>query len=93
MPSLLPTSKITKLVFSNCAIDSNTADIIAQAVTMSESMKRLDLSDNMISHKGGHALVNLLQINRSLMELSLVNNPLSRDNVYWLGRMKPRCVF
>ena len=93
LPWFLPTSRITSLVFSNCAIDSNTADIIAQAVTRSESIQKLDLSDNMISHKGGQALVNLLQINRSLMELNLVHNPLSRDNVYWLRRMKPRCVF
>ena len=93
LPSSLPTSKITKLVFSNCAIDCTTTDIIAQAVTRSKSMKRLDLSDNMISHKGGQALANLLEINHSLMELNLVHNPLSGDNVYWLRRMKPRCVF
>ena len=93
LPWFLPTSRITSVVFSNCAIDSNTADIIAQAVTRSESIQKLDLSDNMISHKGGQALVNLLQINCSLMELNLVHNPLSRDNVYWLRRMKPRCVF
>ena len=93
LPEFLPTSRITSLVFSNCAIESNTAEIITLAVTRSESIQKLDLSDNMISHKGGQALVNLLQINRSLMELNLVHNPLSRDNVYWLRRMKPRCEF
>ena len=95
LPSSLPTSKITKLAFSNCTIDSNTADIIAQAVTISKSIQKLNLSDNMIdiSHKGGQALVNLLQRKHSLMKLNLVHNPLSRDNVYWLRRMKPHHLF
>ena len=93
LPSLLCTSKITSLVFSNCAIDCNTTNIIARAVTRSQSIQKLDLSGNNISHKGGQVLVYLLQRKHSLMELKLVHNPLSRENVYWLRRMKRRCVF
>ena len=80
LPWFIPTSRITSVVFSNCAIDSNTTEIIVQAVTRSKSMKRLDLSDNMISHKGGLALADLLEINRSLIELNLVHNPLSSQS-------------
>ena len=93
LPSLLPTSKITKLVFSNCAIDCTTADIIAQAVTWSESIQKLDLSENVISHKGGQALVNLFQRKRSLMELILVYNLLNIGNVCWLRAVKRLHVF
>ena len=93
MPSSLPTSKITKLVFSNCAIDCTTADIIAQAVTMSESIQKLDLSDNVISHKGCQALVKLFQRKRSLMELILVYNLLNIGNICWLRAVKRLHVF
>ena len=93
LPSSLPTSKITKLVFSNCAIDSNTADIIAQTVTMSESIQKLDLSENVISHKGGQALVKLFQRKRSLMELILLYNLLNIGNVCWLRAVKRLHIF
>ena len=93
LPWFLPTSRITSLVFSNCAIDSNTADIIAQAVTMSESIQKLDLSNNMISHKGGQALVKLFQKKHSLMELILVYNLLNIGNLCWLRVVKRLHVF
>ena len=80
LPKSLPTTKIELLTFSNCAIDDNAAEIIAQAVTNSESLQKLDLSDNSVSCNGNHALLKLFQASRLLSEFNLEHNPIYKCN-------------
>ena len=76
LPKSLLTTKIESLTFSNCAIDDNAAEIIAQAVTNSESLQKLDLSDNSVSCNGNHALLKLFQASRFFREFNLEHNPI-----------------
>ena len=78
LPMSLQASKIELLVLSNCAIDSSTAEKIAQAAKNSETLQKLDLSDNLVSCNGhhDHTLVKLLQASHSLRVINLVHNPI-----------------
>ena len=57
----LPSSHIKSLKFINCAIDSVTVCIIADAVKETPSLEKLNLSDNLIDDEGGHYLADMIQ--------------------------------
>ena len=57
----LPSSHLKSLEFINCAIDSVTVRIIADAVKNSPSLEVLNLSDNLIDDEGGDYLADMIQ--------------------------------
>ena len=56
----LPSSHLKSLEFINCTIDSVTVNIIVDAVMNSQSLEKLNLSDNLIDDKGGHYLAYMI---------------------------------
>ena len=52
----LPSSHLKSLEFINCAIDSGTVCIIADAVMNTPSLEKLNVSNNLIDDEGGHFL-------------------------------------
>ena len=61
LPMILPSSYLKSLEFINCAIDSVTVRVIADAVKRTPSLEKLNLSDNLIDDEGGHYLADILQ--------------------------------
>ena len=93
LPTTLPSSHLKYLAFINCAIDSATVCIVADAVKNSPSLEKLNLSDNLIDDKGGHYLADMIQslilvqssersaCTHQLKEISLAHNPFSEKTI------------
>ena len=93
LPTTLPSSHLKSLEFINCAIDSVTVYIIADAVMNTPSLEKLNLSDNLIDDKGGHYLADMIQLlilvqfsersawTHQLKEISLAHNPFSEKTI------------
>ena len=60
LPTTLPYSHLKSLEFINCAIDSVTVRIIADAVIMNPLLEKVNLSDNLIGDEGGHYLADMI---------------------------------
>ena len=92
----LPSSCLKSLEFINCAIDSVTVRIIADAVMRCRTLEKLDLSDNLIDDEGGHYLADMLHsltgsesskmsdINRQLNEVYLDHNSFTNLTIFRL---------
>ena len=93
LPKTLPSSHLKSLEFVNCAIDSVTVRIIADAVMKTPSLEKLSLNDNLIDDEGGHYLVDMIQSlilvqsseqsdwTHQLKEITLAHNPFSEKTI------------
>ena len=93
LPTTLPSSHLKSLEFINCAIDSVTVRIIADAVKRTSSLEKLNLSENLIDDEGGHYLADILRSlilvessersdwTHQLKEITLVHNPFSEKTI------------
>ena len=98
----LPSSHIKSLEFINCAIDSVTVRIIADAVMNTPSLEKLNLSDNLIDDEGGHYLADMIHaiVNQSSKhqyhEVHLDHNPFTETTIsrllYELSSCHPRSI-
>ena len=95
----LPSSHLKSLEFINCAIDSVTVRIIADAVMRCRTIEKLDLSDNLIGDEGGHYLADMVHsligvesskeptvdiIHHQLNEVHLDHNPFTNLTIFRL---------
>ena len=93
---VLPSSHLKSLEFINCAIDSVTVRIIADAVMNTPSLEKLNLSDNLIDDEGGHYLTDMihsltgaesskqLYMIHQLNEVHLEHNPFTNLTIFRL---------
>ena len=98
LPTILPSSHLKSLEFINCAIDSVTVRIIADAVMKTPSLEKLNLSDNLIDDEGGHYLIDMIHsltsaesskepaadITHQLNEVYLDHNPFTKLTIWRL---------
>ena len=92
----LPSSRLKSLKFINCAIDSVTVHIIADAIMRCRTLEKLDLSDNLIDNEGGHYLADMIHsltrseplkmpdINHQLNEVYLDHNSFTNLTIFRL---------
>ena len=91
LPITLPSSRLKSLEFINCAIDSVTVCIIANAVKNLLLIEKLNLSDNLIDDKGGHYLADMIHsltaaesftnMAHNLNEVHLDHNPFTEETI------------
>ena len=91
LSTVLPSSCLKSFEFINCAIDSVTVSIIADAVTRTPSLKKLNLSDNLINDEGGCYLADMIQsltapklspsMTHKLNEVYLDHNPFTEKTI------------
>ena len=91
LSTTLPSSHLKSLEFINCAIDSVTVRIIADAVMNTPSLEKLNLSDNLIDDEGGHYLANMIGsltapesmagMTLNLIEVYLDHNPFTKMTI------------
>ena len=92
LPKTLPSSFLKSLELINCAIDSDTVRIIAEAINTQLLIEKLNLSDNLIDDIGGDYLADMINtltaakpepgITHSLNEVYLDHNPFT-DSTIW----------
>ena len=98
----LPSSHLKSLEFINCAIDSVTVRIIADAVMNTPSIEKLNLSDNLIDDEGGHYLADMIHsltvakslpgMTHKLNEVSLDHNSFTERTILKLVDELPSCL-
>ena len=91
---VLPSSHLKSFEFINCAINSVTVRIIADAVMNTPSLQKLNLSDNLINDEGGHYLTDMINsltgtdflphMAQNLNEVYLDHNPITERTIFRL---------
>ena len=90
LPKTLPSSHLKSLEFINCAINSVTVHVIADAVIRTPTLEKLDLSDNLIDDEGGHYLADMIHsvihstqtnMKSHFKELYLDHNPFTESTI------------
>ena len=99
LPTTLPSSYLKSLEFINCAIDSVTVRIIADAVMNTPSLQKLNLSDNLIDDEGGHHLADMIHsltgadsLPQNLNKVYLDHNPFTETTIIKLVRELSYCL-
>ena len=102
LPTVLLSSNLKSLEFINCAIDSVTVHIIADAVKNSPLLEKLNLSDNLIDDEGGDYLVDMIHLltsteslagmTHNLNEIYLDHNPFTQTTIFKLVHELSYCL-
>ena len=79
---------VKHLFLSSSQIGDRGAEMLARWQNLKPSLKLLDLSDNMITHKGMESIVVIIKCSTNLTHLRVANNPIGDDGIQLFSLLK-----